>query len=376
MIKLFKYLLERLKMIKKLMIERQNILNDMLKRALSIIADLYSDPTHFIFEILQNAEDTKATMVSFQIIENDIIIEHNGKLFDIEDIQSITDIANSTKKEDINKIGKFGAGFKSVFAITDTPQIHSGNYHFKIQDYIVPIEIKAIHTDDNITKIILPLKNIEIKNKVSEKLKNLEIETLLFLNSINEIQYKTENSNGHYIKDDEQLVKNNYGRVFIVSEKDKEEESKEFFIINDDVVIEDKSLKISIAYSIENNKVVKSDNSFLSVFFPTKEKTNLNFLLQAPYRTTPNRETIPFDNEQNIILTESLAKLVAKSLEIIKSEKLFDVDFLNILPIEKNYNNDFYIHIFNEVKVEFEKNSYIPTNINTFENTKYTFSKR
>ena len=155
-----------------------------------IIADLYSDPTHFIFEIIQNAEDAKAKYVNFTLVDDSLIIEHNGDIFTYNeiderysDIHSITTVGNSTKKNDINKIGKFGAGFKSVFAVTNTPKIHSGKYHFEIKDFIIPIEIDPINLENNITKIILPLKNEEVKEKISEKLQNLEMETLLFLNN-------------------------------------------------------------------------------------------------------------------------------------------------------------------------------------------------
>ena len=330
-----------------------------------IIANLYSDPTHFIFEIIQNAEDTKANYIKFNFENNNLVIEHDGKKFDYNDIDSITTIGNSTKKDDINKIGKFGAGFKSVFAVTNTPKIYSGDYHFEIQDFIIPIEIQPIELKNNITKIILPLKDDEAKEKISYKLKNLEMETLLFLNNINEIKYKTNDSSGHYIKDDN--VKENYGKVFIISQKDEIEKSQEYFVINEIINIDSKKLKISVAYTIEDNQIVKSKSSFLSVFFPTKENTNLNFLLQAPYRTTPNRETIPFKNEQNLIISEKLSNLVKKSLAIIKQEKLMDMNFLELLPIERNESNDFYMSFYNIVKDAMKTNDYLPINDNSFD---------
>ncbi len=366
-------------MIKKLTEERKKHKQSCIKNgdnSHAIIADLYSDPTHFIFEIIQNAEDAKANQISFDIVNDDLVIEHNGKTFTyneknekLSDIHSITTIGSSTKKDDINKIGKFGAGFKSVFAVTDKPKIYSGQYHFEIQDFIVPVNIKEITLKENITKIILPLKNSEVKEKISQKLQNLEMETLLFLNNINEIKYTTVGANGHYIKDDDKLVENNnnFGSVFIISQQNEDEQSQEYFIINDTAVIEDKNLKISVAYNVEEGQIVKSKSSFLSVFFPTKIDTSLNFLLQAPYRTTPNRETIPFDNEQNKILTNELSNLVVKSFDIIKQENLLNINFLELLPIEKYDRNDFYMNIYNEVKEAIKTNKYIPTNKNSFD---------
>ena len=110
-----------------------------------IIAKLYSDPSHFIYELLQNADDAKASEVIFELTSEDLKIIHNGeRLFDFDDVNAITAVNSSTKKDDVNKIGAFGAGFKSVFAITKTPEIHSGDYHFKIDNFIVPEEIPTL----------------------------------------------------------------------------------------------------------------------------------------------------------------------------------------------------------------------------------------
>ena len=51
----------------------------------------------------------------------------------------ITSIGNNKlKKDDKTSIGKFGVGFKAVYTYTKTPEIHSGEYDFCIQDMFVP----------------------------------------------------------------------------------------------------------------------------------------------------------------------------------------------------------------------------------------------
>ena len=42
-------------------------------------------------------------------------------LSSLSDIHGITDIGAGTKTEDGDKIGRFGVGFKAVFAYSDTP---------------------------------------------------------------------------------------------------------------------------------------------------------------------------------------------------------------------------------------------------------------
>jgi hypothetical protein len=63
------------------------------------ITNLYSKRSHFIYELIQNAEDEKATSVTFYLFKEKLIFEHNSKnTFTIEDIDSITTFGYSTKK--------------------------------------------------------------------------------------------------------------------------------------------------------------------------------------------------------------------------------------------------------------------------------------
>ena len=47
----------------------------------SILAGPYNDPSHFIYEMLQNAEDEEAKEVRFVLYEDRLDIYHNGKPF-------------------------------------------------------------------------------------------------------------------------------------------------------------------------------------------------------------------------------------------------------------------------------------------------------
>jgi hypothetical protein len=93
--------------------------NDFEEGLKSLLSELYPDNAHFIYELLQNAEDAFATTVEFSLSEERLTVSHNGRRpFSIADIESITGIGKSTKKDDPTQIGKFGVGFKAVFAYT------------------------------------------------------------------------------------------------------------------------------------------------------------------------------------------------------------------------------------------------------------------
>ncbi|MCW3842501.1 hypothetical protein ONA70_20595 [Micromonospora yasonensis] len=99
---------------------RDNGFEEGLRR---LLADLYPDNAHFIYELLQNAEDAGAHQVVFNLRRDGLLVEHDGaRLFDLRDIESITSIGQSTKADDATSIGKFGVGFKAVFAYTQTPR--------------------------------------------------------------------------------------------------------------------------------------------------------------------------------------------------------------------------------------------------------------
>ena len=93
---------------------------------------MYSDSTHFVYEILQNADDHGATEVLFKLSKDAVMIEHNGEPFKEENVKAITYFGKSTSREDLVKTGRFGIGFKSVFAFTATPIIISRPEHFQI----------------------------------------------------------------------------------------------------------------------------------------------------------------------------------------------------------------------------------------------------
>ena len=96
-----------------------------------VLVDIYEKPTHFVYELLQNADDALATNVKFEISESELLFYHDGsKDFTLDDIRSITGV-NKSKKKNTDSVGKFGIGFKSVFSITKVPVIYNRNINFR-----------------------------------------------------------------------------------------------------------------------------------------------------------------------------------------------------------------------------------------------------
>ena len=89
----------------------------MLRRALERIIQLYTDRSHFVYELLQNAEDAGATSVKFIQFPDRLEVLHDGRPFTTTNLQGLCDIGKSDKVDNLNQIGEFGVGFKSVFSI-------------------------------------------------------------------------------------------------------------------------------------------------------------------------------------------------------------------------------------------------------------------
>ena len=105
--------------------------NDILDRLLEkMSSDIYSEKHHFILELVQNADDNtyKNSIVpslhfDIRIDEALFIIRNNEVGFSDSDVNALCDADNSTKGAGIS-IGQKGIGFKSVFVVSDEPEIH------------------------------------------------------------------------------------------------------------------------------------------------------------------------------------------------------------------------------------------------------------
>ena len=160
-----------------------------------IVEDLYPDTAHFIYELLQNAEDTGASEAAFVLTADSLVFEHNGRTFDEADLRAITDIGEGTKAEDDEQIGRFGIGFKAVFAYTETPRIWSPSYAFEISEMVLPSEIPPNPSLGDRTRFEFPFNSgkkpqFQAFSEVQDGLEEISDNTLLFLSNIEEIQWR------------------------------------------------------------------------------------------------------------------------------------------------------------------------------------------
>ena len=334
------------------------------------MTELYPDNAHFIYELLQNAEDTEADSVRFMLSNEGIRFEHNGqRLFNLKDVQSITSIGVSTKRNDPTAIGKFGVGFKAVFAYTNTPEIHSGDFHFKINDLVVPESLSST-ADDGATVFHFPFDNpkkdpAKAVEEVERGLRALAENTLLFLNHIREIEYLLPNRESGNLKRVDADGKGIGQRIEIHAiQPGRAKTVSNWLRYRNEVSITDtdepgntKTCQVAIAFRIEpetddsesvqdnekksKRKVVKPKAEWrivpcepgqVSIFFPAeKETSNLRFHLHAPFASTVARDSVR-DCNANERLRDALAQLTTEAMADIRERGLLTMSFLAVLP--------------------------------------------
>ena len=315
-----------------------------------IVEDLYPDTAHFIYELLQNAEDTEATEASFCLTPSKLVFEHNGgRHFTEPDIRGITDIGKGTKAKDDDKIGRFGIGFKAVFPYTETPRIWSTKYSFQISDMVLPSEIPKDPTLGDRTRFEFPF-NSEKKSpdsafsEVRDGLQDISDKTLLFLSNIEEIQWRINSDREGSLR----RIPHSKNHIEIQRRLDGNAVKSSHFLRFTEPIEGLGKQCVGIALELEPReshsksgphegvgkryRIVPADRGTVAVYFTAaKETSNLRFHLHAPFVPDLSRSTIK-NAPANQPLFQQLAKLSTQSLCAIRVLGLLSRDFLNVLP--------------------------------------------
>lgn len=352
------------------------------------VVEKYSDQAHFIYELLQNANDAKATKSSFQLTTDGLYFRHNGEILfsvsnpETEDqdkenntlghINSITAIANSNKTE--SSIGKFGVGFKAVFQYTETPHIYDPYFQFRIDRFIVPVKLDNDLADrqKDETVFYFPFNKAEMSaekahSDILEKLKKLVFPTL-FLSNLQEVKWNANSDAGEYTKKNnkpKQADDITYEKLELYQQIGLQQTKEKLYLFSRST---EENHSYSIGFFLDEKDKLTPKQFSAFCFFPTKETTNLNFILHAPFLLTDSREGIHRSKEHNTEMVELLSQLAADSLLILKELKLIDDEILDIIPYKniKYGHNDFFDDFYQKIKQKLKTEEILPAKDKTF----------
>lgn len=377
-------------------------LKSSLNNSIETLADdLYNKDIHFVFELIQNAEDnlyenhnTTSPYISFRLTKTDptftsgsngaLIIQNNETGFNRDNVEAICAVGETTKKKAQGYIGEKGIGFKSVFRVTDNPHIFSNGYHFSLPKfdeetklgYIVPQWIDALPDDLNLseTHIILPLtKNDFGYEKIEEMLQDIEPEVILFLSTLQEIRIETDSGDNLTILKDNSAAP----EVGIIVEGKKQGDSfsktENFLVctkrsdkpsnISHEKRVGIDKRDVSVAFSLDQNS--KAGGKIFA-YLPVRSDTNFPFLINADFILPSSREDLQ-DVPWNHWLMKCVANLVTSHLlPVLKERKLLRVQFLEVLTNRlndlENEEDSLFYPIFTKVRALFKDEQYLPTN--------------
>ncbi|XP_004292523.1 PREDICTED: uncharacterized protein LOC101312697 [Fragaria vesca subsp. vesca] len=304
-----------------------------LGRALHCLSqELYSQDSHFLLELVQNADDnTYPTCVeptlTFILQDSGIVVLNNEQGFSAENIRALCDVGSSTKKgSNAGYIGRKGIGFKSVFRVTDAPEIHSNGFHIKFDisqgqiGFLLPTVVPPCNVemfsrltssdsdqlDNNFwnTCIVLPFRSKFSDGSVMKGIINmfsdLHPSILLFLHRLQCIKFRNLLDNSLTVMRKETvgdgIVKVSHGKEimtwFLISQKLQAD------FMRSDV----QTTEISIAFTLKEleNGVYGPDLGQQPAFaFLPLRTYGLKFILQGDFVLPSSREEVDGDSPWN-----------------------------------------------------------------------------
>ena len=340
----------------------------------------------FLMEFVQNADDAKSSSLKIEMLKDKIVISNNGIPFNEDNVKSICKVGRSSKTPE-EYIGYLGVGFKSIFLISDSPEIYSGNFSFKFTKdlwedpihtpwQIIPIWInnpQITISDKYKTKFNIPLKNTQLVEKIKEEVtpSHLNNRILLFLRNIKKIEIVDSNENNkRIIKKSSNLSKTEEYEVYNIQEYENENLKTEdkWLIFKSPCTVPDNVRKdyvtkewerdyidkreVLVAFKLdeEDNLIIeKEGTTHIGVFsfLPLKEiPSGLNFLTQADFLTNPGRGDLARGCLWNEWLANEIYHLIIKKTipSLLKNEK-WKLNFIKILYSSEGGHELFEHHI-------------------------------
>ncbi|KAL3003470.1 hypothetical protein AAZX31_08G108800 [Glycine max] len=317
-----------------------------LGRALHCLSqELYSQDSHFILELVQNADDNNypenvEPTLTFILRDSGIVVLNNERGFSAQNMRALCDVGNSTKKgSTAGYIGKKGIGFKSVFRVTDAPEIHSNGFHVKfdisegqigfvLPTVVPPCDIGVLRRmastdtelcDDNPwnTCILLPFRSHLSEgmamNSVLSMFSDLHPSLLLFLHRLKCIKLRNLLNDTLTVMKKEisgdGIIKVSHGKEkivwFVVSQK----------LQTNSIRFDVQTTEISMAFTLQesdNGYIPCSDQQPVFAFLPLRTY-GLKFILQGDFVLPSSREEVDGDSPWNQWLLSEYPNLFVRA---------------------------------------------------------------
>ncbi len=118
---------------------------------------LSTDAFQGLSEVVQNANDVAATVVSFMLDDDVLEVRHNGRAVNLRDLRAMAVPWLTTKSDDAAATGRFGVGLSTLHRFAETFEVHSGHYHVQVGDPFVSNLLstpdESVYVEETVLKV-------------------------------------------------------------------------------------------------------------------------------------------------------------------------------------------------------------------------------
>lgn len=365
---------------------QQNPLSRKLKKAIEQLSEgLYSKDVHFIFELIQNAEDNRYgprvdPSLSFRLTAEDptctpgaegaLIVENNELGFLPDNVDAICDVGRSTKTKQEGYIGEKGIGFKSVFQVSGNPHIFSSCYRFRLPEademtdlgYIVPawVEPAPSSIQSNLTTIVLPLKRGR-SSELSGSLRAIKPETILFLKKLKSLSIQIDDTYRCTVIKDAGAAPVVKLLCEIASDDAASECTEQLFWVRTATFcrpanilalkrenIMERDVTVALPLSLNG-----SNRGELYAYLPVLTRSKLPFLVNADFLLTTSREGIKEDEPWNHWLRDCIAPTFVTAFRELLLNADYRYEAYRYLPrLSDDSRQEFFEHVADKIHAE------------------------
>jgi len=349
--------------------------------ALKLISQVvFTRSSGFILELMQNAEDAGLDLeypgiFEIRLDQARVKIMHNGNPFTGEDVKALCGI-RSSKKPERGTLGYLGIGFKSIFKITDCPQVYSDGFQLKFDRnyrewvdpsntpwHVIPIWLdKPSETvEPEKTTFIMPYREESYYRGLLVEIEKFKTEVYLFLRWLKKIQIVDEVSGRRWTL--ENLGEDGDG-ITILKQNSEEQRFKFFrrvikvpeWVKQDRLTQEYRAnvnkREIAIAFAIDgegNLAPLEAGAMYGGVysFLPLGEaRSGAKFPIQADFLVQPGRDAINCEAKWNHWLVEEVTTLCKESIDFFKKHEKWKYQFLPAFDFTKSEGLESYDKLF------------------------------
>jgi hypothetical protein len=156
------------------------------------------EPFQGLVEVIQNADDLKATEVRFALREREghrqLLIVHDGQPVACQHVLGMVIPYFTTKEREADQRGRFGIGLKTLARIASSMSIHSHPYHFSGDQVTLKrtpqeVPINDFYAPASDTMIVLQLKSTFDETSLRAWFDRWDDDGLIFLSSVRSFRW-------------------------------------------------------------------------------------------------------------------------------------------------------------------------------------------